>query len=92
MPSNYDSSYGYFWGYAHNVGIDAPQRFGDRPFFVYDWGDSEIRYTWKTLTIGFGTQAVWLGPAYLNPILHSNNAPSYPKFHIGLRRQQLTIP
>jgi hypothetical protein len=92
MPSNYDSEYGYFWGYGHNSGIDAPQRFGDKPFFTWDWGDSEIRYTWKTLTAGFGTQTIWLGPAYLNPMLHSNNAPSYPKFDIGLRRQPVTIP
>jgi len=92
MPSNYDSEYGYFWGYAHNIGADAPQRFGDKPFFDWDFGDSEIRYTWKTLTIGFGTQAIWLGPAYLNPILHSNNAPAYPKFDIGLRKQRVVIP
>jgi hypothetical protein len=88
MPSVYENEYGYFWGY----GVDAPQRFGDKPFFTWDWGDSEIRYTWKTLTAGFGTQAIWLGPAYLNPILHSNNAPTYPKFDIGLRRQPITIP
>ncbi|GHV69812.1 hypothetical protein AGMMS49928_14030 [Spirochaetia bacterium] len=80
-------TYGYFWG-----GVDAPQRFGDEPFFTYDWGDTEIRYTWKTLTIGFGTQAIWLGPAYLNPMLHSNNAASYPKFDIGIRKQPVTIP
>lgn len=92
MKSNYDSEFGYFWGYDHNVGIDAPQRFGDKPFFTFDWGDTEIRYTWKTLTIGFGTQTIWLGPAYLNPILHSNNAPTYPKFDIGLRRQRVVIP
>jgi hypothetical protein len=92
MPSNYDSEYGYFWGYAHNIGADAPQRFGDKPFFDWDFGDSEIRYTWKTLTIGFGTQAIWLGPSYLNSILHTNNAPAYPKFDIGLRRQRVVIP
>jgi hypothetical protein len=28
----------------------------------------------------------------LNPILHSNNAPSYPKFDVGIRRQPVTIP
>jgi len=92
MPSAYDSEYGYFWGYAQNIGVDAPQRFGDRPFFDWDFGDSEIRYTWKTLTIGFGTQAIWLGPSHLNSILHSNNAPAYPKFDIGLRRQRVTLP
>jgi hypothetical protein len=92
MSSNQNYSgkagtYGYFWGR-----VDAPQRFGDEPFFVYDWGDSEIRYSWRTLTVGFGTQAIWLGPAYLNPILHSNNASAYPKFDIGLRKQAVTIP
>jgi hypothetical protein len=90
--TGYDSPYGYFWAYGHNEGIDAPQRFGNKPFFTLDWGDTEIRYTWKTLTVGVGTQAIWLGPAWLNPILHSNNAPSYPKFDIGLRKQRIVIP
>jgi hypothetical protein len=80
-------TYGYFWDI-----VDAPQRFGDEPFFTWDWGDSEIRYTWKTLTVGFGTQTIWLGPSYLNSMLHSNNAPTYPKFDIGLRRQRVTLP
>ena len=88
MPSAHENKYGYFWGY----GVDAPQRFGGNPFFDWDLGDSEIRYTWKTLTVGFGTQAIWLGPSYLNPILHSNNAPVYPKFDIGLRRQKINLP
>ena len=80
--------YGYYgWQY-----IDAPQRFGDEPFFTFDWGDSELRYAWKTLTVGFGTQAIWLGQAGLNPVLHSNNAPSYPKLDVGLRRQSVTLP
>ncbi|GHU92357.1 hypothetical protein FACS189479_01050 [Spirochaetia bacterium] len=81
------ADYGYFWSR-----VDAPQRFGDEPFFVYDWGDSEIRYTWKTLTVGFGTEAIWLGPSYLNSILQSNNAPTYPKLDIGVKRQPITIP
>jgi hypothetical protein len=80
------------YGYYGVTSIDAPQRFGNDPFFVYDWGDSEIRYTWKTLTAGFGTQPIWLGPARLNPIIHSNNAPSYPKFDIGIRRQSMILP
>ena len=92
MPSAYESNFGYIWGIAYNTGADAPQRFGDKPFFDWDFGDSEIRYTWKTLTIGFGTQAIWLGPSYINSILHSNNAPAYPKLDIGLRRQRVTLP
>jgi hypothetical protein len=89
--ANYDGKAGDY-GYYGIPSIDAPQRFGDEPFFTWDWGDSEIRYTWKTLTLGFGTQPIWLGPAQLNPIIHSNNAPSYPKLDIGLRRQPITLP
>ena len=80
------------YGYYGLQSVDAPQRFGDKPFFDWDFGDSEFRYTWRTLTIGFGTQPLWLGPAQLNPIIHSNNASSYPKLDIGLRRQPMIIP
>lgn len=82
------SEYGYF-GVKY---LDAPQRFGDDPLSGYSWGDSEIRIGWKTLTAGFGTQAVWLGPARINPILMSNNAPPFPKADIGLRKTELTMP
>ena len=92
MPSNTDSEYGYFWGYGKNIGCDVPQRFGDSSFWTFDWGDTEIRYTWHTLTVGFGTQSPWLGPAWLNPMLGSNNAASYPKFDIGIRKQRVVIP
>lgn len=80
------------YGYYGVASIDAPQRFGDKPFFTFDWGDTEIRYSWHTFTVGFGTQSIWLGPAQLNPIIHSNNAASYPKFDIGMRRQRIVIP
>jgi len=86
--ANKAEKYGYY-GVPY---IDAPQRFGDKPFFDWDFGDSELRYTWKTLTLGFGTQAIWLGPARLNPIIHSNNAASYPKLDIGLRKQKIISP
>ena len=80
------------YGYYGVPSIDAPQRFGDDSFFTYDWGDTEIRYTWHNITVGLGTQTIWLGPAELNPIIHSNNAPSYPKFDVGLRKTPITIP
>jgi hypothetical protein len=73
------------YGYFGTGLMDAPQRFGNKPIWAAGWGDSEIRYTSKTFTVGFGTQYTWLGPARLNPILHSINAPSYPKFDIGIR-------
>lgn len=74
----------------HN--IDLVQRYGDSSLFNYDWGDSEVRWTWHTLTFGFGTQNPWLGPAYLNPMLGSNNAPGYLKFDAGLRKTKVILP
>lgn len=80
------------YGYYGIRFIDAPQRFGNSSFFNFDFGDTEIRYTWNNLTAGFGTQSIWLGPAQFNPIIHSNNAPSYPKIDIGLRKSKVFIP
>ncbi len=91
MPSAYDSTYGYIWGYAPNIGVDSPQRFGNAPFFDFSWGDSEIRYSWKTFTVGFGTQSPWTGPGHKNSLIHSNNASPYPKLDIGARRTPVTI-
>ena len=74
------AEYGYIWG---NI-CDAVQRFGDSSFWKFDWGDTEIRWSWNTFTLGFGTEAVWTGPSSVNSLLNSNNAPTYPKFDIGL--------
>ena len=88
LPGVYGDTHSYFW--AGN--IDLVQRFGDNPYFQFDWNDTEIRYSFYNFTIGFGTQAFWLGPAKLNPILGSNNAGGFPKFDIGLRKTDLIIP
>lgn len=74
--------YGYFW----DIGVDIPQRLGDDARFYFDWGDSELRYSAGSFTLGFGTQAAWIGPGRLNAIILSNNAPSFPKVDIGIRR------
>ena len=80
-------TYGYLWGT-----VDAPQRFGNTSFWDFDWGDTEIRYTWHNFTVGAGTQSIWLGPAWLNPVLHSNNAATYPKVDVGLRKTEIHLP
>lgn len=81
------SEYGYLWG-----NIDLPQRFGDSYFYTYDWGDTELRWTWYSFTLGAGFQSPWLGPAWLNPMLGSNNASTYPKIDIGFRKTKIFFP
>lgn len=88
LPGVFGNENSYFWGY----GIDLVQRYGDKSFTNFDLGDTEIRYTFHTFTVGFGFQSPWLGPSYINPMLGSNNAPTYPKFDIGFRKTKLVIP
>jgi hypothetical protein len=86
MPSAYPSEYGYFWA----IGMDVYQRPGDGSVYDWSWGDSEIRYSWKAATIGFGTQAVWLGPGVNNAIILSNNAAPFPKLDFGVRKTRIS--
>ena len=88
LPGVYGDTHSYNWWGC----IDLVQRYGDKPFFTYDWGESEIRWSWHSLTLGFGNQSPWLGPAYINPMLGSNNAASYTKFDIGLRKTPVYLP
>lgn len=92
-PDIYPNPYLYTFqsGTVHHT-IDLVRRYGDTSFWNYDWGDSEIRWSWNTLTFGFGTQNPWLGSAYLNPMLGSNNAAGYLKFDAGLRKTEIIIP
>ncbi len=87
MKSKIGNGYGYFWG-----ACDAPQRFGDSSFWTYDWGDTELRYSWHAFTVGVGTESIWLGPAHENALLYSNNAATFPKIDFGLKRTEVIIP
>jgi hypothetical protein len=80
---SHGSPYAYF-----TPSIDLPQRFGNRPLAEFDWGESEIRYSRESFTVGFGTQSVWLGPSTRNAIILSDNAGGFPKFDIGLLKTE----
>lgn len=92
-PDVYPNPYSYSFknGKVHQR-IDYVRRYGNSSLWNFDLNDTEIRYSWKNLTIGFGSQNPWLGPAYLNPMLGSNNAPGYLKLDIGIRKTELIIP
>jgi len=83
MPADnsFSSKYAYF---VRN--IDLPQRFGDDVYQKFSWGESEIRYKFKCLQIGFGWQNAWVGPATQNPILLGNSADGFPKIDFGFRK------
>ena len=85
--SSNQTPYNYFAN-----GVDLVQRYGNTSLWNFDLGDSELRYSWKSFTIGFGNQYTWLGPSYLNPMLGSNNASTYTKLDIGIRNTNISIP
>ncbi|MCR4676929.1 MAG: capsule assembly Wzi family protein, partial [Sphaerochaetaceae bacterium] len=82
-------TYEYFWD---KFGFDLPQRFGDSSFFTFNPGDSEVRFATEHFTVGAGFSALWTGPMYLNSVLHSNNAGSYPRADLGIMNVEVPIP
>lgn len=81
------SEYAYFYG-----NCDAPQRFGDDSFSKYSWGDSEVRWNYRTFTVGFGTQSIWSGPSYENATMLSNTGVPFPKLDFGFRKTEIIVP
>ncbi len=98
IPTKYSNGYGYWYSADSSLmasglaSCDYLQRYGEDPFWTFDWGDTEIRYNFYTFTVGFGTSAVWIGPATQNPLLLSNNAATFPKLDFGLKRTSMYLP
>jgi len=67
----------YWWG------IDWLQRDGRSTLLRADWGNSEVRVLLGPWTMGMGTEAIWLGSAFRNSILLSNNAGGFPHIDLG---------
>ena len=69
-----NNQFQYYWKTGSM--LDKPQRFGDYSFFTLSPGDAEVRFTFGSFSFGVGYSDLWVGPTYLNSILHSNNAPT----------------
>ena len=80
------SEYGYY-----AKGIDMPQRMGNKEFWDYGFGQSEVRFNYNAFTLGVGTQNVWLGPGKQQAIIWSNNAEGFPKIDIGMNKRDTRI-
>ena len=78
--------YGYFVG-----GIDWPQRFGDDAYYQITPGESEVRGHYKQLSLGIGTQSVWMGPTQYNPLILGNNSGGFPHVDLSLSPVQTWI-
>jgi hypothetical protein len=63
--------------------LDAVQRFGYKSFTWSDLGDSYVDINLKYIRVGLSNQRVLFGPAMINPLLHSFNAPGFKYARIG---------
>jgi hypothetical protein len=79
QPPGY-SRFIYPW---HTGFIDWPQRFGDRSFHGFEFGQSFLRVDAYGVALGVSTENLWWGPAQRNPLLMSNTAPGFPHLFLG---------
>ncbi|MDZ7771612.1 MAG: capsule assembly Wzi family protein [Balneolaceae bacterium] len=63
----------------------APTALDPNPFWTFDWGHTSLRADYGNLSAGFSTEPMWWGPAVRYPLVMSNNAPGFPRLHLGTR-------
>lgn len=70
--------------------IDLPLRFGNRPFWKVDPGQTTIAFRARGLAVGASTSEQWWGPGLRNAIVMSNNAPGFPHLFLQTANPWLT--
>jgi hypothetical protein len=78
-------SYAYPWRV-----IDMPQRFGADPFWIFDWGQSQLRVDAGPVSLGVSTANQWWGPGTHNALVMSDHAPGFPHVFLGTSRPAAT--
>ena len=62
--------------------IDFPEKFGNKPYNKFFFGQSSIRLTAGPISIGLSNENLWWGPGIKNSLLMSNTAPCF--LHVTL--------
>ena len=84
-PSSLSKGMGDYW-----ATMDRLQRFGSVPRVHFEGGNTELRAAWGPLTLGFGTEALWLGGGEHNAVLLSDNAGGFPHLDLGTQKPWAT--
>jgi hypothetical protein len=66
--------------------IDRPQRFGEKPFWRLDPGQSAVQLDLYGVRVGASTENMWWGPGVENSLLVTNNASGFPHVTLGTSR------
>jgi hypothetical protein len=57
--------------------IDLPERFGEEAYRRVFWGQSNIRLSYKAVSLGLSNENLWWGPGQKNALMMTNNAPGF---------------
>ncbi|MHA8108485.1 capsule assembly Wzi family protein [Aquirufa sp. A-Brett2-W8] len=57
--------------------IDIPERFGNSTYTRFRLGQSALRLSSRSVSVGISTENLWWGPGFRNSLLMSNNAPGF---------------
>lgn len=67
--------------YYHTLNyIDQPEQFGDGAYNKAFWGQSSIRLTFNSISLGLSTENLWWGPGMYNSLLMTNTASGFAHF------------
>lgn len=75
-PAGYKTDFGILFPDSKGT-IDLPERIGGFHYTKAFWGQSSIRLTYKTISIGLSNENLWWGPGYKNALLMTNSAPGF---------------
>ena len=81
--------YEYYYYYLNY--IDAPERFGETAYQRVFWGQSSIRLTFNSISLGLSTENLWWGPGMRNSLIMTNSAPGFTHFTINTVKPIETI-
>lgn len=78
QPDNIWSKY-----YEFQNTIDLPERFGQGTYQRLTWGQSSVRLTYGSVSLGFSNENLWWGPGVRNSLMMSNSAPGFIHFTLN---------
>lgn len=81
-PALADLRWAQYYGHTLNY-IDQPELFGDGSYNKMLWGQSSIRLTLNTISLGLSNENLWWGPGMRNSLLMTNSASGFVHFTLN---------
>ena len=63
--------------------IDLPEKFGTKSYEKLSLGQSSIRLTYKSVSLGFSNENLWWGPGMRNSLVMSNTADGFKHYTLN---------